>query len=384
MQRPELVASLAGQLNAFLAAQDKRKDEVAWPTTLEQLARHDLSQIKPALAYVSDPDPKIRARAAQLLGEVQAKEATEALASALQDESSEVQLAAALALAALNDPRAVPTLQGLLPTQKDLEKRASMLVALASLHAVSSQDLSEALTSQNLELVRRAVALLVERKESSPLLVERLSALLSVGPLTEEAARALAILQAKEAVPALLEALQKTTQIPARTALVKALGQLGDPLAVEVLAERAAFGEGGEHVGEALLLIGGAPPAFGVGGPAKRLLEKAAGWKCVEDCALQKAEGALSILLPKVLAERPYAIFLYARGEGQLTLSSAGATLGSVTLSKEFTDARVALPKELLKPGARLTLRLRAPEGLRLSLVMLLPIPDDISTHYKE
>jgi arylsulfatase A-like enzyme len=383
-QKPALVAELAGQLNAFLARQDKHKDAVAWPTTLEQLARHDLTQVTPALDYVFDPNPKIRTRAVQLLGEVKAAEAKETLVTALQDESSEVQLAAALSLASLNDPRAVTTLQRLLPTQKDPERRAAMLVALASLRAVSSQELSEALASQNLELVRKTMALLVAQQEGSPLLIERLSKLLSIGPLTEETALALALLQAKDAIPALLKALQETTQIPARTALVKALGQLGDPISVEVLAERAAFGEGGDHVGEALLLIGGEPPALGVGGPAKKVLGKSRAWKCADHCVLQKAEGSLSLTLPKVLQDRPYTLLLYAQGEGTLTLSVAGNTLQTVALSKEFIDLRMLIPKELLTPNTTLTLRLRAPDGLRISLVMLLPVPDDISTRYNE
>ena len=384
MKQPALAASLAGQLNAFLARQEQHRDEVSWPAPLERLARHDLTQITPALAYVSDPDPKLRARAAELLGEVRATEARETLAGALRDESEEVQLAASLALARLGDSRAVSTLQRLLPPQKNQDRRAEILVALASLRAVSSPALAEALTSRDLELVRRVIALLVSQKDAAPPVVTRLSELLGVGPLTEDAARALAALQAKDAVPALMDALQKTTQIPARTALIQALGQLGDPRAVEVLAARAAFGEGGEHVGEALLLLGGAPPALGAGGPAGALLKRASAWKCADDCALTQAEGKLSFTLPKVLAERPYALFLYAQGAGTLMLTIGDAAPQRVTLSPAFTDVRVRVPAERLTPGATLTVRLSAPEGLRLSLAMLLPIPDDISTHYKE
>jgi arylsulfatase A-like enzyme len=382
-QKPEVAAKLAGQLNAFLASQDKHKDEVAWPDPLERLARHDLTQVKLAIPYVFDPDPKTRAHTAKLLGDAKAIEAKEALVQALKDESSEVKLAAALSLAALQDNRAVAALKGFLQDERDPERRAALLVALASLQAISCEELAEVIDSKNTELARQAIALIVAKRERTLLIIERLQDALGVGPLTECAADALSVLQAKEAVPALIDALQQTTQIPARTAIVKALGILGDSSALSVLTERGAFGEGGDHVGWALLQIGAEAPFNGAGGVAKKLLNQADGWVCNEDCSMQTEEASLSFTLPQTLADRPYTLLLYAQGKGSLRVSS-GAMSASVSLPASFTDLRIPLPKELLIPGSTLVFHLRAPEGLHLSLAMILPIPDDISTYFKE
>ena len=73
--------------------------------------------IQPITRALSDPDPIVRATAAEALGTMQAEEAIAALRSLLNDPVFSVRFAAATALAALNDASATPWLRDMMTSE---------------------------------------------------------------------------------------------------------------------------------------------------------------------------------------------------------------------------------------------------------------------------
>jgi HEAT repeat protein len=378
MKDPSLAEALASKLNAFLTFQETQRDSFVWPLAIEKLARNDATQREKALPFLRDSNPKIRARVARLMAPFTDKETTDALAAALQDDAREVRLAAALSLGEQQDERSVDVLRALLVDEK--EQRAQILLTLYGMKRASAEELSEALESKDVALAEKAIRLLIEKRELTPVIEERLQKALSNGVLTEVSAQALGVLGAKTSTKALIEALQKTTQIPARAAIAQALGQLKEESALAALLERAAFGEGGDHIGEAIASINGEPPSNSAGGTLQRVTTTPAHWRCDPICGLLKPQSDVTLTPPREPSERPYILFLFASGGGELTVSS-GKFSTTITLPASLSDMRIPVPKELLSSDKKITFTLRA-TSLQLSLMMLLPIPDDISTRY--
>jgi arylsulfatase A-like enzyme len=383
-RRPEEFRELRAILRAFVMQQATAESQPA-TSPLVELAAGDLSALPGARAALADPDPETRAKAAALLGEHPDPASMPALLPLLDDPAREVQAEAAISLGRLGELSAAPILRRLLGTE-DSNLAARAALALAALGDAGPLEISQGLLGSDEALQREALDMLSAQGEIArrdPVVLDRISALLG-GPLTAEAAQVLAALGASESAPTLAEALRQATQIPARSALVQALGVLKNPVAIPALLERAAFGEGGDEVGEALLAVGATAPKDGAGGAAE-LAAKGRGWRCSPGgCAPLSSEETLSLRAPKTLAPRPYALLLSARGEGTLSVWLGNKLLGETTLLDEPRDLRFLLPAEALRAGRPLPLRLAIQGKLILRLAMVLPVPDDPSTRYTE
>ncbi len=95
---------------------------------------------------LSDSDPSVRATAATALGELQARDAANQIASSLTDSVGFVRTRAAMALAALSDERGVPVLLSLLEGDPDTAYDA--ILALGSLEDNALSPHFEKLTSR--------------------------------------------------------------------------------------------------------------------------------------------------------------------------------------------------------------------------------------------
>ncbi len=125
------------RLTAFLeeeaaAAPGAERERLLEPALEVACAICDARMLKPALAVAGAPSPRVRARAAELLGALGGGDATAALTSLLDDGSAEVRRAAARSLGKLGHWPAAPALASRL-RDPDFEVRRAAGLALRSL-----------------------------------------------------------------------------------------------------------------------------------------------------------------------------------------------------------------------------------------------------------
>ncbi len=117
----------------------------------------DRAALAPLAAFLGDPDPERRARAARLLGRLGAPEATDALAGRLTDPAPAVREAATRALGRLGDARAVPHLALRLDEGEPAGVRFAAVAALRGLRRHAADAVLEAVDDPR----RRFAALIV-------------------------------------------------------------------------------------------------------------------------------------------------------------------------------------------------------------------------------
>lgn len=137
-------------------------------TAIEDLADEDAGKaLPPLLSALSDKDPRIRAAAAEALGEVGDPSAIEPLGKALTgDDDSDVREAAAEALGELGLPNAVPVLRaGLKDTDSDV--REAVVDALGDIGGLEAERvLRQALADPDEDVRDAAVAALAKMKQT--------------------------------------------------------------------------------------------------------------------------------------------------------------------------------------------------------------------------
>ncbi len=231
-----------GTLMASLASPDPKVRARA----VESLGEHrDPNDLGYLIGRVSDPDQQVRESVALALGGLDDRRAAESLAKLVSDSAVSVQLVAIASLAKQKGPRAhAELLQAY--EQGDCAVRARVIEVLAG----SGKEPLEAVLAESRSLWLRYSRSLSRGSSSEriaaaeelggsgrPEAVERLATYLGAesAPLAVAAARGLGVSGAKEA-RAPLEAMLTEESVDLQVAGADALGKLGDPDAVEALA----------------------------------------------------------------------------------------------------------------------------------------------------
>ena len=204
------------------------------PAAVDRLAVESLT------AALRDPDPLVRAHAADALRTFSVPEALPALLPMLQDPEEEVRVAAALAAGELGAPQSLPVLFETLrhgPFHRRRQAAAS-LCALGDAAAVPA--LMDALADPSRAVQERAAVALGSLGDSRavPALIDALGAPNIMAEerrgLREDLVRALGRLGDRRAVPALIRAL-KDYDKHVRDAALLSLAELGGPQAEDAL-----------------------------------------------------------------------------------------------------------------------------------------------------
>ncbi|MDP9794897.1 HEAT repeat protein [Catenuloplanes nepalensis] len=183
-----------------------------------------------------------RARAAELLGNLQASEAVPHLCRLLDDSNPEVRLVAVRALGRIGDPRAAWRLLASLARAHPLSAQM-VAMALAQCGSGTEGALRAALGHPVLLVRLTTLDALGLLKAPSRSLIMLVAGVLRVDQSPEvrlAAARTLGSLGARDGVVPLLEVLDSDAASPIRAAAAKALGNIGSPIATEKLAEHVA------------------------------------------------------------------------------------------------------------------------------------------------
>lgn len=128
-----VLGGAAGDPHQALLVELASGDPHARLRALEALASRGVAEFAHVVSALEDPDAHVRAQAATTLGGFGEVVAVEPLTQKLQDVDPLVRTAAALALAELGDPRAIPALNAAIDALSDDSSRAEMLHALGEL-----------------------------------------------------------------------------------------------------------------------------------------------------------------------------------------------------------------------------------------------------------
>ncbi|HEY7956713.1 MAG TPA: sulfatase-like hydrolase/transferase [Polyangia bacterium] len=345
-----------------------------------------------------------RAAAAHALGEREIKEAAPALRKALGASDRELAAEAALALGALGDRQAAPSLNALLQNPDWRRKAALMLGRLRDRRAAPA--LLEAIDDVEVDLRRHAIHYLgflggddaLEPLEARALedLKVRNEAYLAIGRLAARTG-------SRAAAAFLVERLAVEDRADARAHLAWALGVVGaaqhqllGSRAIALLVRAAADQPPTTNAPEALVRIG-AIAAGAIGGanfgPAL-LADKSAGASGFGPCRLEPNEarftgisscvqaGPSAELSARVPSGGPLVLLFRARAltDGPLEerISLDGVPAATVALDGAFRELRVTLPAGAIhRPFCRVALEaIGAPAGVPLAEIdhlLLLP-----------
>jgi len=202
---------------------------LATPPSLEQLTTD-----------LKSPDPKVRRKAAEEMGKLRDREALSPLLSAAQDPDAKVREEVVKSLGALRDQKAITML---LTTLKDLSAsvREESLFALVNLYAEKDEGFSFTRLAQKTYKTINTINPYADNVGHDPTIVEPW---VKVSPVVTDAiaerlldsnlglrlnaAKALGVLKAENAIPKMLEAM-KTGDSKLRIALLRSLYKIGNP-----------------------------------------------------------------------------------------------------------------------------------------------------------
>ncbi|MDR7276332.1 HEAT repeat domain-containing protein [Catenuloplanes atrovinosus] len=198
-----------------------------------------------ALRELTRRAPVRRARAAELLGNLQATEAVPRLCDLLDDENADVRLVSVRALGRIGDPRAA---WRLLASLARAQPASAQMVGLALAQCGSGAEgaLRAALDHPALLVRLTALEALALLKAPSRSLITLIAGVLRADESSEArvvAARTLGRLGARDGVAPLLEVLDSDAAPPIRAAAAQALGTIGSPAAATRLAAHVADAE---------------------------------------------------------------------------------------------------------------------------------------------
>jgi HEAT repeat protein len=209
------------------------------PLYAQAVTLHGLESYAPdvagAMAALHDPDPQVRAAAAQVLGLARVQAAGDALMAALDDPEPAVSLAAADALGRINDPALVSGLLAALEhPQEQVRLGAARALGAMRVEAAVVPLRAMLLQGEGLEVTVAAEAL---QKIASPAAVDGLLAALTDSVATPRWHAAMgAVERLGEPAVAPLTAMLEQGEGYARRNAAEALGWIGSPSAVTALA----------------------------------------------------------------------------------------------------------------------------------------------------
>jgi HEAT repeat protein len=211
----ELVSLGAASVEPLVVAARGHRDSKVQAAAVKALLRIGAVAVEPLIVALEDKDGRVRKAAAEALGKIGDARAVEPLTKALWDESWNVRMAAAEALGKIGDPRAAEPLLVALNSWDvgvGLERREAAAQALIQIGPAAVEPL---------------VAALKLRSTGQSNIVEEV-----LGKIDRNWMRSKA---AKEAVPAFVATLRDNKDAGVRSNAARALGEIGDPLAVEPL-----------------------------------------------------------------------------------------------------------------------------------------------------
>jgi HEAT repeat protein len=192
------------------------------------------------LESLKDPDPKVQNAATRSLGQIKASPAVSALAALLRDEHCERELrsAAARALAQISDATAISTLVDM-TGYHDRHVGQAVAESLVAVGTPAVQSLLTALAEKACRSETEAIKVLglIGDATAVPLLSAKLTdkAMQQNPWVLEATARSLGQIRDASAVPALVEALENCLRDEVQSAAVISLGQIGHASAVPAL-----------------------------------------------------------------------------------------------------------------------------------------------------
>jgi HEAT repeat protein len=191
--------------------------------------------VRTNLEKLSDPDPFVRRNAVIYLGSERNKENLPSLLKMLKDENVEVRRACVNALASSGDSRAVAPLIEQYKTDKNLNVKLNIMMALGALRSDQAADFLVSELKNPYPALRNEVVRSLGRINDKAT-YKNIAAMLkdeaeSVQVIAADVAGALKI---KEAAPALMENLTSPASVVRRSA-VQALGNIGDSSMTAVL-----------------------------------------------------------------------------------------------------------------------------------------------------
>jgi len=325
-----------------------------WPEPLRRAVLGDATAGPQVAVLLRTGSVEVRRRSAEALGDLGATAAAEALAVSLADEDALVREIAALSLARLRDERGRPLLEaGLRAEVVSTRRRAALgLGALGDVRGAPI--LLELLSDEGwpLEDRRRALADLAAIRDPST--VPGLVAALPVLRTRPAVIEALGRIGDRRAVGPLVTLLGTDRYAHHKAAAVRALGVLGDPMALRAILHAAAADEPPPDVAWA---------AAQLGGPVVDLArEQPAGWQCSEQGC---APGVSALPVPERLlrgARRAIVRVHAAADGGRIALRSGGREVGEHPLVRGPSEAVFELSSDGEGEPALLHVRVDPPE----------------------
>ncbi|MFN0182011.1 MAG: HEAT repeat domain-containing protein [Gemmatimonadales bacterium] len=148
-------------------ASDTASDPVADPAERRQQPQ-DTGAVVPALiAALKDQSPEVRRAAAQSLGNLEDRRATNGLIGLLDDEDTHVRMAAVEALGQLEDRQSVPALVARMSDPSKEIRREAMQALAQMKEAVGVEVFRAALADEDAETRRAALYAMVERRDKA-------------------------------------------------------------------------------------------------------------------------------------------------------------------------------------------------------------------------
>ena len=240
-----LLESLPAPLSHLSDLGSSNRDYDAIERTARLVTAIGSSAVPPlAMRLASDPSPRVREGAAEILGDIADPAAILPLTSALRgDTDGEVRREAAEALGTIRDPAAIPALSGVLAGDPAADVRAAAAKALGRIGEASAlSPLLAALRDEKDADVRASAALSLGRI-GSPNAAPGLAAALEKdgdGGVRQAAAEALGACPDDVSVSALLAALARAEDPVTAGRAASALGRIGNRRAAPALLEAFA------------------------------------------------------------------------------------------------------------------------------------------------
>ncbi len=366
---PDRVAELESEVATFLDGLGQPARSAPDPTLLamRRARLQDRRAVAPLVTVALDDSAPAdtRREAARLLGSLRDPSARDALASLLDEGDEGIADEAAIALAALLDPRGKRRLARAALEGDDEGLRFRAAVALGTLGDPRAvPPLVDALVDgEDVRERRLAAQTLGDLRD--PRAVDALIGAMSEFRLRSSAAVALGKIGDPRAFEPIVASLETDRHVMLRDAMARALSDLGDPRALPILLAMASdepelmnATRGAIRLGALARGVAGGVSLWGRERPLPRPLCKPTRRN---PCADDVRAIELSLRVPPALLSTPAQAVLRARvGRGQtvtLAWEIGGVPLAPVTLDGEAREHRVAVPREALtspRAGARL------------------------------
>ena len=378
--QPEKVAQLRGELDLFLASISRAEaitvsQGVRMPEVLARAKLGGTVTVDELVPLLSDARVAVRLEAARALGELGSVRALPALGRArAQDDDALVRGEAAIAALQLGEPEALPAVLALSSeTSADIGRARRVALALARAQRSEAVPVLAALiVDESATENDRSRAVRALGQLGSPLAVEPVAGALQFVRLREVAAEALGQLGGAEALAALRAQLQQERYPPARAAEARALVRLGDPAVPASLRHFLGMESSLPHGVQALAALGALSPSGRAGALLSDAGIREGSWRCDQAGCAPEAGARVKLPPRGVLARGPVRVTVWYRDADP----GAALTIDGQRFPLQTRDDQVSLLRSSGSSAERLSF---AREGeLRVVALAVVPAVDEI------